>query len=96
MIDTPEGLDALLRRFACQDAEPSAVPRVSLAAALARGSDPLDIIAYLTGLGIAVRTLDDLLKINGDPDEEELHSFRVAEGVAISVASQGEWLLFTP
>ena len=33
---------------------------------------------------------------NADPEEEELHCFRVAEGVAVSVASQGEWLLFTP
>jgi hypothetical protein len=96
MTDTPERLEDLLRRFALPDALPPSVPRVSLAAAVAGGSDPLDIITYLAGLGIAVRTLDDLLAINDDPDEEEVHSFRVAEGVAVSVASQGEWLVFTP
>ena len=76
--------------------EPRDVPRVSLAEALRRGDDPLHILPYLAGLGLAVRSLDDLLLINGDDTEEELHAFRVAEGVAISVASDGLWMLFVP
>ena len=28
--------------------------------------------------------------------EEEIHCFRVAEGVAVTVASDGLWLLFEP
>jgi hypothetical protein len=96
MTDTPETLADLLRRHSDPDTEPPAVPRVSLAEAAAGGGDPLDVLAYLAGLGITVRTLDDLLAINSDPDEEEVHSFRVAEGVAVAIASQGEWLLFTP
>ncbi len=58
--------------------------------------DPLKIVEYLTELGIAVRELDDLLKINADDTEEELYAFRVAEGVALSVASDGLWLLYEP
>ncbi len=96
MTQPTETLADLVRRYCEQDAIPAVVPRVSLAAAVAAGADPLDVLAYLAGLGIAVRTLDDLLRINADPEEEELHCFRVAEGVAVSVASQGEWLLFTP
>jgi hypothetical protein len=34
--------------------------------------------------------------VNGDDTEEEIHSFRVAEGVAVTVASDGLWLLFEP
>jgi hypothetical protein len=34
--------------------------------------------------------------INGDETEEEIRSFRVAEGVAVVVASDGVWTLFTP
>ncbi len=41
-------------------------------------------------------SLDDLLLFNDDETEEELHCFRVAEGVAVSVASGGLWLLFEP
>ncbi len=96
MTQPTETLADLVRRYCDRDAIPAVVPRVSLAAAVAASADPLDVLAYLAGLGIAVRTLDDLLKINADPGEEELHCFRVAEGVAVSVASQGEWLLFTP
>jgi hypothetical protein len=64
--------------------------------AVAGGDDPLNLLAYLAGLGVPVRALEDLLKINIDPDEEELHAFLVEEGVAVAVASQGEWILFTP
>lgn len=71
--------------------------RVRLADALRPGGgDPLNVIAYLAGLGIPVRTLDDILAINGDPTEEELHAWRVTEGVAVSVASDGLWLLYEP
>ena len=96
MSDSTEELEALLRRYRDPDADPLAVPRVSLAEAVARGTDPLDAIAYLSGLGIEVRSLDDLLKINADPDEEEMHCFRVREGVAVTIASQNEWLVFLP
>ncbi len=45
---------------------------------------------------LAVRSLDDLLLINGDDTEDELHAFRVAEGVAVTVAGGGLWVLFEP
>ena len=96
MTEPTETLADLVRRYTDPDADPPAIPRVSLAGAVAAGADPLDVLAYLAGLGIAVRTLDDLLRINADSDEDELSCFRVAEGVAVSVASQGGWLLFTP
>ena len=90
MPDATETLAALLRRHSGDDQdEPRDVPRVSLAEALRTGTDPLRILAYLAGLGLEVRSLDDLLLINGDDTEEELHAFRVAEGVAISIASEG-------
>jgi hypothetical protein len=59
------------------------------------GTDPLHVLDYLRGLGRPVHSLDDLLTINDDPDEEELHAFRVHEGVAVSVASDGAWALYT-
>jgi hypothetical protein len=94
MQSTPETLDALLLRFGVID-QLAAVPRISLSAALARGDDhPRHIIRYLEGLGMPVSCLDDLLQINADDTEEEIHCFRVVEGVAVSVASDGAWLLF--
>jgi hypothetical protein len=63
---------------------------------LPRKTDPLHVLPYLAGLGLTSRTLDDLLLINADDTEEEVHSFRVAEGIAVSIASDGLWLLFEP
>jgi hypothetical protein len=91
-----ETLTALLRRYCDQQDEPRDVPRISLADAVHRGDDPLHIIPYFATLGLPVRSLDDLLRINGDDTEEEIHCFRVAEGVAVTVASDGLWLLFEP
>lgn len=88
-----ETFRALVRRFAPDGDEPP-VSRVSLAAALRDGGD--ETLRYLAGLGIAVAGLDDLLAVNDDPGEEELHAFRVAEGVAVSVASDGAWFLYVP
>lgn len=96
MCDPPETLAALLRRYRVDNDDPGGVPRVSFADAARQGDDPLHILPYLTGLGLSVRTLDDLLLINADDTEEEVHSFRVAEGVAVSTASDGLWLLFEP
>jgi hypothetical protein len=96
MTDQPETLGALLRRY-CEDFdEPRDVARVSLADAIRRGSDPLNLLPYLAGLGIAVASLDDLLAINADEGEEEIRCFRVAEGVAVTVATDGIWALYTP
>lgn len=42
-----------------------------------------------------IRSLDDLLaSVAVLEDEEELGDVRVLEGVAASIASSGEWLLF--
>jgi len=90
-METPEPLSSLLRRFG-DDGRP--VPRIKFAVALARGDDPFNLLPYLAGLGRPVKKIDDLLVINDDPDEEELHSFQVAEGIAVSIASDGLWLLF--
>ncbi len=95
MTETTETLDALLRRYCDQD-DPRDVPRVSLAEAIREGDDPLHILPYLAGVGITVHRLDDLLLINDDLAEEEIQAFRVAEGVAVSVASDSLWLLFEP
>ena len=96
MSTTHEPLADLLRRYSDDPDEPPDALRVSFAEALRRGDDPLHILPYLAGLGLAVHALDDLLKVNEDDTEEELHCYRVAEGVAVSVASDGLWLLFEP
>jgi hypothetical protein len=96
MSTTHEPLAALLRRYCDDHDEPRDVPRVSLADALRDGDDPLHVIRYLASLGLAVGSLDDLLRINDDATEEEIHAFRVEEGVAVTVASDGLWQLFVP
>ncbi|HEY1857325.1 hypothetical protein [Acidocella sp.] len=96
MNTATETLGALLQRYAGDNDEPRDVPRVRFDEAMQSGDDPLHILPYLTGLGIAVRRIDDLLQINDDETEEEIHAFRVAEGIAVVMASDGNWLLFEP
>ncbi len=96
-MDNPkETLASLIGRYADPDEPAPTVPRVSLAAALRLGDDPLHVLPYLASLGIGVARLEDLLQVNGDETEEEVRCFRVAEGVVASVASDGLWLLFEP
>jgi hypothetical protein len=95
MSTTLETLAALLRRY-CDDDDLPDVPCVSLAQCLREKNDPLRVIVYFESLGLPLRSLDDLLAINNDPDEEEVHSFRVLEGIAVTVASDGAWELFVP
>lgn len=76
---------------------PAPVPEaISLRQALSQDDDPLHIIAYLRSVGITVTGLSDLLAINDDPSEEELHAYPVREGIAVSVASEDAWQIFTP
>ena len=96
MPETPESLENLLRLHTDPDTPLPVVQRVSLADACAGQGDSHQIVAYLGSLGIPVRCLDDLLRINSDTSEDDVHSFRVREGVAVSVASHGAWVLFTP
>ena len=84
----------LIRTYADEnDDQPPPVP-VSLAAVLAGATDPMQVIHYLGGLGIEIRCLDDLLKINNDPSEDELQAFCCIEGIALSIASDAVWILF--
>ena len=94
MDPATETLGALLTRYAGDNDEPRDVPRIRFDEALRRGDDPLHVLPYLAGLGIPVRSIDDLLRINDDDTEEEIHAFRVVEGIAVVVASDGNWLLF--
>ncbi|PHY22394.1 hypothetical protein [Caulobacter sp. BP25] len=53
------------------------------------------IIQYLHALGARTSTLKELLDgIAGLEDEEELSAFECREGVAVTHASDGWWLLF--
>jgi hypothetical protein len=61
------------------------------------GRDPGNILRYLASLGIFPQSLNDLYHaIQSLDDEDELAAWRVREGVVVSVASQGEWHVFTP
>jgi hypothetical protein len=69
---------------------------VALSRALQTGDDPLHILSYIGGLGVHAATLQQLHDaINGLEGEEELFAFQCQEGVAVSVASDDEWILFT-
>lgn len=86
----------LVSQYAHQADDLGPVVRISLHNALESGEDPLGILQYLTAQGLRVRILSDLLRINVVDDEEELSAFEVQEGVAISTASDGVWILFCP
>lgn len=63
------------------------------------GSDPGPmaslVLTYLAGLGRPAATLSELLKAINAEDEEDLTAIRCAEGVAVTSASDGWWVLFT-
>jgi len=100
-IPTSDGASAVPPTFSellatyCDDA-PAPSP-ISLTAILTgRDADPMKLIAYYRTLGIGVTRLDDLLLINDDKTEEELHAFQCAEGIALSIASDGIFVFFVP
>ncbi len=88
-------LGELVRRHAEGNDLPRHVPHVRLADALARGDDPLHLIPYFADLGRRIDNLEDLLAACTDPGEEEIQAFRVDEGVAVFLAVDGLWALFT-
>lgn len=95
-MDEPKESFCTLTRRLYGD-HPAPVPEtISLKQALTQDDDPLHIIPYLRCIGITVTSLPDLLAINDDPVEEELHAYPVREGIAVSVASEDAWQIFTP
>ena len=69
---------------------------VSFRRAVEDGDDPMHILSYLAGLGCRVGSLNQLQDaIVGLVDEEELSCFLVREGLAVTHASDGWWILFT-
>ncbi|HLO75166.1 MAG TPA: hypothetical protein VK196_01765 [Magnetospirillum sp.] len=93
--DAPSPFAALAAAFCDLGEEPEAT-FTPFASALATGEDPGRILFYLATLGLRPTTLDELLAaVNDLEDEEELHAWPVAEGVAVSVASDGTWHVFT-
>ena len=99
---TPDGSNAappfavLAARYCDPDDEPD-VTTIDFDTARVTGNDPGRILAYLTSLGLPPpQTLVELHDtINAIPDEEELHAWMVVEGVAVSIASDNTWFVFT-
>lgn len=53
------------------------------------------MLRYLRALGVQPKTASDLFHhIRALEDEEELSAFQCQEGVAVTQASEGWWLLF--
>ncbi|MCB5943944.1 hypothetical protein [Acidocella sp. KAb 2-4] len=90
-----EALEALLRRHAAGRDLPRHVPQLRLADALVRGDDPLHLLPYLNDLGVRIGTLEDLLAACADPGEEEVQAYRVEEGIAVYLVTDGQWAVFT-
>jgi hypothetical protein len=61
----------------------------------ARATEEKCLIEYLQNQGFVIATADDVARaIKADPYEEELSSYHCVEGVAVTHASDGWWLLF--
>lgn len=90
-----ETLAVLLQRHADGNDLPRFVPQIRFADAMARGDDPLHVLPYFADVGVQVRSMEELLEACNDPAEEELNAFRVDEGIAVHLAIDGQWLLFT-
>ncbi len=88
-------LDELVRQYAEGNDLPRHVPHVRLADALARGDDPLHLLPYFRDLGAKIGNLEELFAACADPGEEEIEAFRVEEGIAVFLAVDGQWAVFT-
>lgn len=93
MQENLETLEALLKRYSYIERLPE-VQRVKFADAVRTGRDPLNVILYLSTLGIDVKAPADLFRLNDDPNEEELTCFWIPEGVAATISSDDLWLVF--
>lgn len=92
--EPPPSFAELRDRYQVLPASP--VVTIALTSALQAGDDPLHILSYIDALGVHAETLQQLhAGINGLEGEEELSAFQCREGVAVSIASQDEWILFT-
>lgn len=76
--------------------DPAEAIQVSFADVLCNGDDPLHVLAYYRSIDRPVSALADLLAINDDPTEDSLHAFQTADGIAVAIAGDGLWVLFTP
>ena len=90
-----EALETLLRRRAAGNDLPRHVPHLRLADALASGHDPLRLLEYFRDLGVKIANLEDLLAACADPGEEEIEAYRVEEGIAVFLVTDGQWAVFT-
>ena len=90
-----ETLEVLVRQHAAGNDIPRHVPHVRLADALARGDDPLHLLPYFADLGTRISNLEDLFAACTDPGEEELEAFRIEEGIAVYLVTDGQWTVFT-
>lgn len=82
-------------RFIAPDDDPPSAPEVCTLAGAAPGSEGERVLRYLDALGVRPKTTSDVFRqIHALEDEEELAAFECQEGVAVTQASEGWWLLF--
>ncbi|HEY1856953.1 hypothetical protein [Acidocella sp.] len=96
MTETREkDLAAPLHHHAAGCDLPRYVSKIRFAEALARGDDPLHVLPYFADAGVKITSLEGVFAACNDPAEEELEAYRVEEGVAVHVAIDDQWLVFT-
>ena len=89
----PPPLADLLGRFGIDSA--TGVERAQLPLTTING-EAGRILAYLRGFGWRISSAADVLRaVTALEDEEELSAFAVLEGVALTHASDGWWVLLT-
>lgn len=87
-------LAAVRARFVVPEDDPPSLEVCTLAGA-APGSEGARVLRYLRALGFKPKTASDLFhQIRALEDEEDLTAFECKEGIAVTQASEGWWLLF--
>ena len=86
----------LRRRYTAADEDPPIAVLAQLPTSVSP-DEPLArlVLNYLKTLGLVTTTVDPLFEQIHGLDDEELRCFRVVEGVAVTAASDGWWVLFT-
>jgi hypothetical protein len=90
-----ESYQTVVARY-CEPDDRAVTTKVSMGHCLRTGADPRRLFQYIESIaGFRVSKLDDLMWLNRLPEEEELTCTRCREGLLISHARDGWFLLVT-
>lgn len=88
----PPTFSELYGRYAVENMSVKTIVRLNDAS---QSAEALNVVRYLATFGFRITTVEEIFHaIEALDGEEELTAFRCREGIAVSHASDGWWILF--